>query len=104
LRVSGTAQGETTVSELGKPLDLRLPAVSKHIKVRDRDAHVGGVSFPEIELVEIHCDRANHSSQVVPRRLGFTVVGHRTKPVQAPNETGIDDVWRMTRFDWMPDA
>jgi ribosomal-protein-serine acetyltransferase len=61
-------------------------------------------SFPEIELVEIHCDRANHASQGVPRRLGFTLVGQHTKPVQAPNETGIDDVWRVTRSDWMRDA
>jgi ribosomal-protein-serine acetyltransferase len=61
-------------------------------------------SFPEIELVEIHCDRANHASQGVPRRLGFTLVGQQTKPVQAPNETGLDDVWRVTRSDWMRDA
>lgn len=61
-------------------------------------------SLPEVELVEIHCDRANHASQGVPRRLGFTLVGHRAKPVQAPNETGFDEVWRMTRFDWKPDA
>lgn len=61
-------------------------------------------SFPEIELVEIHCDRANHASQGVPRRLGFTLVGQQTKPVQAPNETGLQDVWRVTRSDWMRDA
>jgi DNA-binding transcriptional ArsR family regulator len=27
------AQGETTVNELAKPFDLRLPTVSKHLKV-----------------------------------------------------------------------
>jgi ribosomal-protein-serine acetyltransferase len=61
-------------------------------------------SYPEIELVEIHCDRANHPSQGVPRRLGFTLVGQRTKPVQAPNETGLQDVWRVTRSDWVRDG
>ncbi|HEY8676421.1 MAG TPA: GNAT family protein [Candidatus Dormibacteraeota bacterium] len=61
-------------------------------------------SFPEIELVEIHCDRANHASQGVPRRLGFILVGQQTKPAQAPNETGLQDVWRVTRSDWMRDA
>jgi DNA-binding transcriptional ArsR family regulator len=30
------AQGETTVNELAKPFDLRLPTVSKHLKVLQR--------------------------------------------------------------------
>jgi RimJ/RimL family protein N-acetyltransferase len=58
-------------------------------------------SFPEVELVEIHCDQANHASQGVPRKLGFTLVGQQTKPIEAPNETGIQDVWRTTRSDWL---
>jgi RimJ/RimL family protein N-acetyltransferase len=58
-------------------------------------------SFPEVELVEIHCDQMNHASQGVPRKLGFTLVGQQTKPIQAPNETGVQDVWRTTRSDWL---
>jgi RimJ/RimL family protein N-acetyltransferase len=58
-------------------------------------------SFPEVELVEIHCDQANHASQGVPRKLGFTLVGQQTKSIQAPNETGVQDVWRTTRSDWL---
>jgi ribosomal-protein-serine acetyltransferase len=58
-------------------------------------------SFPEVELVEIHCDQANHASQGVPRKLGFTLVGQETKPIQAPHETGVQDVWRTTRSDWL---
>jgi len=58
-------------------------------------------SFPEVELVEIHCDHLNHASQGVPRKLGFTLVGQQTKPIQAPNETGVQDVWRTTRSDWL---
>ena len=61
-------------------------------------------SFPQIDLVEIHCDRANQASQGVPRRLGFTRVGQHTKPIQAPNETGLQDMWRMTRLEWLPDV
>ncbi len=61
-------------------------------------------SFPEIQRVEIHCDRANHASQGVPRGLGFSLVGQRPKSVQAPNETGLQDVWRVTRSDWVRDA
>ena len=61
-------------------------------------------SFPEIELVEIHCDRANQASRGVPLRLGFNLVGQQPKPVQAPNETGLQEVWRITRRDWMAEA
>jgi ribosomal-protein-serine acetyltransferase len=58
-------------------------------------------SFPEIELVEIHCDRSNCASQGVPRKLGFILIGEQTKPIQAPGETGLQDVWRLTRSEWM---
>jgi len=61
-------------------------------------------SFPEIGLVEIHCDRSNSASQGVPRKLGFILIGQQTKPIQAPSETGLQDVWRLTRSEWMPDA
>jgi ribosomal-protein-serine acetyltransferase len=61
-------------------------------------------SFPEIHRVEIHCDRTNHASQGVPRRLGFTLVGQQTKSVRAPSETGLQDMWRITRRDWLLDA
>lgn len=61
-------------------------------------------SFPEIEVVEIHCDRSNHASQGVPRKLGFSLAGERTKAAQAPGETGVDQVWRMTRDGWLADA
>jgi ribosomal-protein-serine acetyltransferase len=61
-------------------------------------------SFPEIELVEIHCDRANHASQGVPRKLGFTLIGQQPQPVQAPKETGMQEVWRTLRSDWLSDV
>ena len=61
-------------------------------------------TFPEIHRVEIHCDHANHASQGVPRKLGFKPLDQRTKPVQAPDETGLDDIWRVTRHDWFSEA
>lgn len=61
-------------------------------------------SFPEIHRVEIHCDHANHASQGAPRRLGFSLVGQQMKMVQAPSETGLQDMWRITRGEWLPDA
>jgi|HubBroStandDraft_6_1064221.scaffolds.fasta_scaffold24849_3 ribosomal-protein-serine acetyltransferase len=61
-------------------------------------------SLPEIDVVEIHCDRSNSASQGVPRKLGFTLIGQQTKPIQAPGETGLQDVWRLTRSEWMPEA
>src|SRR4029077_10210498 len=61
-------------------------------------------SFPEIDVVEIHCDRANQASRGVPRRLGFNLVGQQAKPVQAPHETGLQEIWRITRREWVPDT
>ena len=46
-------------------------------------------------------DPARYPHQGVPRKLGFTLVGHQTKSIQAPNETGVQDVWRTTRSDWL---
>jgi len=55
---------------------------------------------PQIELVEIHHDRANSSSAGVPRRLGFELVGEFEDPVRAPGESGVECRWRMTRERW----
>jgi RimJ/RimL family protein N-acetyltransferase len=51
--------------------------------------------------VEIHHDRANTRSRVVPARLGFTFEGERADDVMAPAEESIDCRWVMLRPDWV---
>jgi ribosomal-protein-serine acetyltransferase len=57
----------------------------------------------EVPAVEIHHDKANTRSGLVPARLGFRFVGEQPDPVAAPGETGVDWAWRMAREEW-PDA
>jgi ribosomal-protein-serine acetyltransferase len=59
-------------------------------------------TVPAIDVVEIHHDRANLRSAVIPRRLGFTFVGEQPDVVSAPGEAGIDCTWRTTRMTWRP--
>lgn len=54
----------------------------------------------QIELVEIHHDKANLRSAGVPRRLGFALIGEFEDEVQAPRESGVECRWRMTRERW----
>jgi RimJ/RimL family protein N-acetyltransferase len=54
----------------------------------------------QIELVEIHHDRANTRSAGVPRRLGYELVGEfETEPV-TPGDSGVEWRWRMTWERW----
>ncbi|MCM2580068.1 GNAT family N-acetyltransferase [Streptomyces meridianus] len=57
--------------------------------------------LPDVDLVEIHHDEANASSEAVPRRLGFTEVGRRAVPdgPASPGEAGIEVLWRLRRLE-----
>lgn len=52
-----------------------------------------------IEHVEIHHDVANEASGRVAAGLGFTCVGERRRPPEAPGETGVLRIWRLDRAD-----
>ncbi|WP_228718432.1 GNAT family N-acetyltransferase [Kitasatospora acidiphila] len=54
--------------------------------------------LPGVDYVEIIHDKANQASGAVPARLGYTEHHRRpaTEPL-APNESGEDRVWRLTR-------
>jgi RimJ/RimL family protein N-acetyltransferase len=56
-------------------------------------------ALPGVEFVEIVHDLANNASGGVPRRLGFTQVGRRTRSQEpgTPGESGVELVWRLTR-------
>lgn len=60
-------------------------------------------TVPGIERVEIHHDLSNVHSRRVPEQLGFRLVGkgRSTRTPQAPADTGVDLVWRMTRNEWL---
>jgi ribosomal-protein-serine acetyltransferase len=47
-----------------------------------------------IDRVEIHHDVANVASQRVPEKLGFELIGTRTRPPEASGETGELRIWR----------
>lgn len=55
---------------------------------------------PGVDRVEIHHDKANVRSSVIPERLGFAVIGEETREVIAQAEIGITVVWRMLEADW----
>ncbi|MER5890204.1 GNAT family N-acetyltransferase [Streptomyces sp. NPDC001941] len=55
-------------------------------------------ALPGMEYVEIAHDLANLASAAVPRRLGFSEVGHeRATPPLAPSGTGVEVIWRLPR-------
>jgi RimJ/RimL family protein N-acetyltransferase len=60
-------------------------------------------TVPGIDRVEIHHDLTNVYSRRVPEQLGFHLVGKAKVPraPQAPADTGVDLVWRITRDEWL---
>jgi len=55
---------------------------------------------PGVDRVEIHHDVANVASSGVPTALGYTLIGTEARPAQAPAETGVHCIWRITRAEW----
>ncbi|MCU1371496.1 MAG: N-acetyltransferase [Ilumatobacteraceae bacterium] len=60
-------------------------------------------TVPGIDRVEIHHDLTNVRSRRIPEQLGFHLIGRSKEPrtPQAPADTGVDLVWRMTRHAWL---
>ncbi len=60
-------------------------------------------TLPGIDRVEIHHDLTNVHSRRVPEQLGFHLIGKSKVPrsPQAPADTGVDLVWRITRDEWL---
>jgi len=56
---------------------------------------------PAIDRVEIHHDEANVASSGVPKALGYTLIGAEPRPIEAPAETGVHLIWRITRAEWV---
>src|SRR3954447_15918023 len=56
--------------------------------------------LPEIDRVEIHHDRGNEASGRVPKGLGFTFVEEVSREPEAPAETGVHWIWRITRDEF----
>jgi ribosomal-protein-serine acetyltransferase len=57
---------------------------------------------PSIDRVEIHHDEANVASSGVPKALGYTLIGAEPHAIEAPAETGVHLIWRVTRAEWVP--
>ncbi|WP_421117959.1 GNAT family N-acetyltransferase [Aquihabitans daechungensis] len=60
-------------------------------------------TVPGIDRVEIHHDLTNVHSRRIPEQLGFHLIGKSRTPrtPQAPADTGVDLVWRITRNEWL---
>lgn len=56
----------------------------------------------DVDRVEIHHDLTNVHSRRVPEQLGFHHVGEvRPDRALAPDECGVELVWRVTRDEWL---
>jgi RimJ/RimL family protein N-acetyltransferase len=54
-------------------------------------------ALEDVEVVEIHVDRANARSRAVPERLGFVLREEQLVPVTAAGEEGIRLIWSLAR-------
>jgi ribosomal-protein-serine acetyltransferase len=55
----------------------------------------------DISFVEIHHDKANVRSAMIPRRLGYQFLGETPDSPAAPAEVGIDCAWQATGDKWL---
>lgn len=55
---------------------------------------------PSVRAIRIEHDVANTRSSAVPRRLGYQLIGIRTRPPEAPAESGVVATWTMTPHLW----
>lgn len=55
---------------------------------------------PEVQVVEIHHDRANGASGAIPVRLGYELVATVEDEPEAPAEVGVELQWRMALSSW----
>jgi ribosomal-protein-serine acetyltransferase len=54
---------------------------------------------PAVAFVEIHHDVGNVASGAVAAAAGFTAIEDHPRGVQAPAETGVERIWRLTRAE-----
>ncbi|MFG3308242.1 GNAT family N-acetyltransferase [Streptomyces wuyuanensis] len=56
-------------------------------------------ALPGVDRVEIRHDEANHASEAIPRRLGFTEIARGPLPdgPATSGEVGVEVVWRLHR-------
>ncbi len=60
------------------------------------------LSIHGVDSIGVAHDRANTASRRVPEKLGFTLISERDVGVDAPNESGVDCIWKLERMDWRP--
>jgi ribosomal-protein-serine acetyltransferase len=57
-------------------------------------------SMPEISAVEIHHDKANVASSGVPLHLGYRFVREQPDETTAPQDSGMECIWRIAHSEW----
>ena len=107
LRDDGRAIGGTGLHRRGAVDELEIgywlhPAHTGHGLATELTAALTTVAFVEagVARVVVQHDRANRRSAGVPRRLGFTETGERSRPVVAPGECGIVVTWTVDQHEW----
>ena len=53
--------------------------------------------LPEIQRVEVHCDKANAPSIGVPKKLGFRLDRQVHRTVETPGEIGTELIWTLEK-------
>jgi ribosomal-protein-serine acetyltransferase len=106
IRVGGAVAGATgLMRDADRPQLIAIgywlhPGYVGHGYVTASTAALVAAAFrlPGIEVVEITHDVANHRSEAVPRRLGFTEVGRApsTEP-PTPARIGTSVIWQLRR-------
>ncbi len=56
--------------------------------------------LPEVDVVEIHVDEANHASARIPAKLGYQPERREQRPRRAAGQTGTFVIWVMRRQNW----
>jgi ribosomal-protein-serine acetyltransferase len=81
---------------------LTKDSVGKGIMTRSVQAVIE-LTFSEttVKAIDIACDRANTSSRNVALRCGLQLHRTENKEVQAHSESGIHDVYRITRDEFL---
>lgn len=83
---------------------VRTSCVGQGIATRAAGALTDvALALPEVHEVLIAHDVANIRSQIIPERLGFTMVKDYERPLEANTSGGRTRLWSMKREAWRAD-
>jgi ribosomal-protein-serine acetyltransferase len=54
-------------------------------------------TYLDVDRVQIRMDKANFASASVPPKIGFTLLGEESRPIEAPGHSGTGLIWFRDR-------